>query len=304
MTLFFSRRAFNTRTDRFTLNPAALTRYVEIADPGVVVRYQHIISKSDWKAKVLAKAQTPELLVFVHGFNTDQTEMLRRQRKIEEGLRDNGYRGAVIGYDWPSDGSKHAYDKDREDAKTVAPYLVTEGISMFLNETPRMKIHVLAHSMGVYLATRGFSGVGDAPGARRWGIDQMLAVAADVDDEWMRSGAWGSLVMDLRANRLTNYYSPADKVLKLSKFINGMRPRLGRAGLPDLVAAGHHDVRCAEQYFDKVDSADRDFRYSHNWYFDDDGFYEDVALTLTGKAAHQMPTREDRANLDDPILWT
>ena len=79
---------------------------------------------------------------------------------------------------------------------------------------------------------------------------------------------------------------------------------LGRAGLPDLSATQHHDVRCAEQYFDKVDSADQDFRYSHNWYFDDDGFFEDTAKTIAGIAADQMPTRENRSHLDDPILWT
>ena len=231
MTLFFTRRAFNNRTNKFTINPATLTRYVEITGTSEKVNKTHIIDKADWKAKVIAKAETPELVIFVHGFNTDQGEMIRRQRKIEEGLRGNGYRGAVIGYDWPSDGSKHAYDKDRKDAKATAPYLVTEGIALFLNETPRMKIHVIAHSMGMYLTARGFSGVGDAPGARKWGIDQMMTVAADVDDEWMRSGAWGSLVMELRTNRLTNYYSPADRVLKLSKFINGMRPRLGPGGI-------------------------------------------------------------------------
>ena len=92
--------------------------------------------------------------------------------------------------------------------------------------------------------------------------------------------------------------------MKLSKFLNGWVPRLGRAGLPDLVASDHHDVRCTEQYLDKVDPDDQDMRYSHNWYFDDDGFYEDVARTIAGEAADQMPTRERRDHLDDPILMT
>ncbi len=304
MTLFFTRRAFSTRIDRFTVNPAQLTRYVEIAAPRVNVKGTHIIDQASWKTKVLAQASVPELVIFVHGFNTDQTEMLARQRKIEAGLRANGYRGAVIGYDWPSDGNKHAYNKDREDAKTVAKFLVFEGIAMFLNETPRMKIHVVAHSMGALLTLRGFSGMGDAPGARKWGVDQLITVAADAEAEWLRSGAWGSLVAALRSKRFTNYYSPADRVLKLSKFLNGMTPRLGRAGMPDLVANKHFDVRCAEQYFDKVDPADQKMRYSHNWYFDDAGFYEDLALTIAGEATDQMPSREIRAGFKDPLLMT
>lgn len=304
MTLFFSRRAFNETRKRFTNNPAALTRYVEISQPSITVNKGHILNQAAWKAKVLAAAEVPELVIYVHGFNTDQIDMLRRQRKIEAGLRANGYRGAVIAYDWPSDGSIHSYNSDREDAKTVASYLVTEGIALFQNETPRLKIHVIAHSMGGYLTLRGFSGVGDAPGARAWGVDQFLAVSADVDAEWMRSGAWGSLVTDVRTKRFTNYYAPTDRILKLSKFINGMRPRLGRAGLPDLVPVDHHDVRCTEQYLDKVDGDDQSRRYSHNWYFDDAGFLRDVALTIAGTAAGQMPTRETHAHLDDPILMT
>ena len=304
MTLFFSRRTFNETTKRFTNNAAALTRYVEIPETNITVNKDHIIDKDAWTSKVLAQGQTPELVIYVHGFNTDQIEMLRRQRKIEAGLRANGYQGAVIAYDWPSDGSVHSYDSDREDAKTVASFLVTEGIALFLNETPRLKIHIIAHSMGCYLTLRGFSGSGDAPGARPWGVDQFLAVSGDVDAAWMGSGVWGSLVTDLRTNRFTNYYAPTDRILKLSKFINGLKPRLGRAGLPELVPMDHQDVRCSEQYLDKVDRADQSARYSHNWYFDDPGFLEDAARTIAGEAADQMPTRETRANLDDPILMT
>lgn len=304
MTLFFSRRTFNESTKRFTNNPSALTRYVEISQTSITVNKGHIIDKDTWKAKVLAQAEAPELVIFVHGFNTDQSEMLHRQRKIEAGLRANGYRGAVIAYDWPSDGSVHSYNSDREDAKTVASFLVTEGIALFLNETPRLKIHIIAHSMGCYLTLRGFSGTGDAPGVQPWRVDQFLAVSGDVDAAWMGSGVWGSLVTDLRTKRFTNYYAPTDRVLKLSKFINGMKSRLGRAGLPDLVPIDHFDVRCAEQYLDKVDANDQSMRFSHNWYFDDAGFLEDAARTIAGEAADQMPTRETRAHLVNPILMT
>jgi len=304
MTLFFSRRTYNARTDKFTINAAKLTRYVEITSPGISVQKGHLLERATWKAKVLAKAETPDLVIYVHGYNTSQIEMLRRQRKIEDGLRANGYRGAVVGYDWPSDGELLAYSADIADAKKVAPYLVTQGIALFLNETPRMKIHVIAHSMGAYLTLRGFSGVGDAPGARKWGVDQMLTVAADADAEWMRSGAWGSLVMAHRANRITNYHSTADKVLKKARFFNGMEPRLGRQGLPDLVPTSHFDLRCTEQYRDKVHADDQNLRYSHTWYFDDDGFLKDAALTIAGKAADQMETRQARPHSNDQMLMT
>lgn len=304
MSLFFTRRTYNAQTAKFTNNAAALTRYVEITAPGDTVSKGHIIDQATWKARVLTQMQVPELLIYVHGFNTSQTDMLRRERKIEVAMRSNGFRGAVICFDWPSDGNALAYDADRNDAKEVAPYLVTEGIGLFLNETPRIKIHLIAHSMGALLTLRGFSGVGDAPGARKWDVDQALFVSGDVDSEWMRSGAWGALVMDLRANRLTNYYSTDDGVLQLSgSVVHGGRKRAGRKGMPDLIPDSFEDVRTTEQYRVKVPGPERSLLKSHNWYYDDPGFLRDVALTVAGTPAQQMPTRH-RANINDLVLLT
>lgn len=300
MALFCSRRAYNTRTSKFTNNAAQLTRYVLINNNAGGTSTGGIISRNDFCTRVKGEAQSRDILFFVHGFNTSQSEMLTRMAKLETGLRKHGYRGAVVGFDWPSDGSVHSYDADKRDAKKVAPYLVTEAIALFLNENPRYKLHVLAHSMGGLLTLRGFSGVGDAPGARKWDVDQVMFVAADAESEWMRKGAWGSLVMNRRAERFTNYYSRDDAVLKLSgSIINAGRPRLGRVGLPDLLANGHEDVNTTAQYQTKV--SPKGTRVSHTWYFDNDGFYRDVALTLAGREADNMPTRV-RPDAGDPHL--
>tara|TARA_R110002110_G_scaffold117021_42_gene289306 strand:- start:999 stop:1901 length:903 start_codon:yes stop_codon:yes gene_type:complete len=290
MTLFASRRTYNASSRKFTNNAATVTRYVQITETAGRVDKGGIISRGDWHREVLRTAASREILFFVHGFNTSQSTMLKRHRALEKGIRAHGFRGAVVGFDWPSDGNLLAYDSDRNDAKKVAPYLVTETIGLFLNENPRFRLHILAHSMGAYLTLRAFSGVGDAPGARKWGVDQALLVAADVDREWMRQGAWGSLVMDRRANRLTNYYNHNDAVLQLSgDFINGGRRRAGRRGLPDLIADDQHDVDTTTRYgaFPKKSA-----QMSHRYYFEDDGFHRDVAMTLAGKAATEMPTRQ------------
>ncbi|APE42361.1 hypothetical protein BOO69_02220 [Sulfitobacter alexandrii] len=290
MRLFATRRTYNAQTHRFTNNAAALTRYVMMNETAGPVGRGGIISREDWHREVLRAADSREILFYVHGFNTSQTTMLDRQAALERGVRRHGFRGAVVGFDWPSDGNVLAYDSDRTDAKKVAPYLVTEVIGLFLNETPRFKMHVLAHSMGAYLALRGFSGVGDAPGARKWGVDQVVFAAADIDTEWMRQGAWGSLVMARRASRLTNYYNNNDAVLQLSgDFINGGRRRAGRKGLPDLVATDQVDVDATRRY---AAFPQKGAQISHRFYFDDDTFFRDVALTVAGTAAQAMPTRQ------------
>jgi esterase/lipase superfamily enzyme len=168
MALFFSQRAYNAQTKKFTNNAATLTRFVVID-----AQTSGTVSQGDWLDLVAAQGGRDAVLVFVHGFNTRQTEMLERLGKIEAGLRTEGYRGTVVAFDWPSDGVLTAYDPDRRDAKKVAPHLVGDGILPLLGMPGQPKVHLLAHSMGAYLTLRGFSDFGDSaggPGAA-WGLD-------------------------------------------------------------------------------------------------------------------------------------
>ncbi len=305
MPLFVTRRSFNASTGRFTHNRASVTRHVAVPDatsPGG----DHIVDQATWLSLVKQGAQAGEILIFIHGFNTEQAEMLERRRKIELGLAAVGWTGLVIGFDWPSDGTVLGYLSDRGDAKHTAPYLVVDAIGPILNLRPQPKVHLLCHSMGSYLTLRGFSGVGDggAPGTVPWGVDQVAFVAADADKPWMESGAWGALVMDLRCKRLTNYYSTFDRVLSLSEGIVHGQQRAGRNGMPVAIPSRFHDVYCGAQYEAKVPPSGKTMRGSHTWYFDDPGFYADLAQTLAGADPATMPTRRPVAGSSDLALLT
>jgi hypothetical protein len=52
-----------------------------------------------------------------------------------------------------------------------------------------------------------------------------------------------------------------------------------------------------------VPEPDRTTVYSHAWWFDNPGFYKDLALTLRGSDARTMPTRR-ATNIDDLALLT
>lgn len=283
---FFSRRAFDTKTGTFTANPAVKTRYVRNETAPGGAGHGSIIDRDTWLAEVVAAAATPDILIHVHGYNIEHAEMLARHRTVAAGLKAQGFDGAVVSFDWPSDGSALRYNRDRSDAKTVAEFCVTDGIFALQQAAPNHRIHVLAHSMGAYLTLRGFSGIGG-----NWRVGQVLFVAADVDRDWMRKGAWGALVMDKHCTRLTNYFNIHDEVLNLSRgFVNGGRDRAGLSGLPASIPASHCDLYCAEQFETKV--ADKSDFNSHRWFFEDQGFYRDAALTLAGQAADAMPTRQ------------
>ncbi|MCG7520765.1 alpha/beta hydrolase [Ruegeria sp. Ofav3-42] len=307
MALFFSRRTYNASKKKFTLKPAAKTRYVNITKTSSDgrIRKGSIVKKAKWLDLVRQQGGDKEVLIYVHGFNTSQKDMLDRLAKIEAGVRSNGYTGAVIAYDWPSEGSVHAYDRDRSDAKTVAPHLVGDGMMPLLAMPSRPKVHILAHSMGAFVVLRAFSDFGDSagPGDGNWGADQVMFASADVDSTWLEKGAWGGLVLKKRSQRFTNYYSGRDKVLALAGgLIHGGRARAGHVGMPDLTEKAHWDIYCNLQYKRHVPKPKRTRVYSHRWWFDNAGFFKDLELTIAGKDAKTMPTRKKTTTKDLALL--
>jgi esterase/lipase superfamily enzyme len=87
-------------------------------------------------------------------------------RKLRVALRGQGFRGTVIGFDWPSAGQALNYLEDRKDAKATALALVDEGIATFAalqRQDCPIHVHVLAHSMGCYVVREAFDDADDRP---------------------------------------------------------------------------------------------------------------------------------------------
>lgn len=290
MALYFTRRTYNAQKHTFTNNVATLTRYIELGSDNT----GRSLERDDWLPLVQQEMQVAEVTIYIHGFNTTQPTMLERRTKVEAGLRANGYRGAVIAYDWPSDGMVFSYDADKTDAKKTARCLVSDAILPLLALTPKPRINLVAHSMGAYLTLRALSDFGDdaTPGRGAWKLNEVAFVSGDADSRWFGKGAWGSLLLAHRAKRFTNYYSQLDEVLNLPAVIgNGFQKRVGRVGMPDLLEPSHVDIYSHEQYLKDTPARSRSSIYSHGWWFDNAAFMKDLALTFAGTADADMPTR-------------
>ena len=168
---FFPAATYNAQKKKFTLKPAARTRYVHITQqsPGGKIRKGSIVKQAKWLDLVRQEGGDSAVLIYVHGFNTSQKDMLDRLGKIEGNLRANGYQGAVVAFDWPSDGSVHTYDSDRSDAKAVAPHLVGDGYCRCW-ECPRAQDSPDCAFHGCAGHTSRFLGLRDSQGqATRYG---------------------------------------------------------------------------------------------------------------------------------------
>lgn len=304
MDFIFSAR--NVASDAFGTNPGP-TRFLALPGSAAIHTPDHSITRRQWFDAVLAEARsgtnpatgrdTGDILIYVHGFNTDLATVVSRHRKIRKGLEAQGYGGAVVSFDWPCADIALNYLDDRTDAKLTAIRLVSDVIapfSRFIEQGCEINVHVLAHSMGCFVVREAFDDADDRPAvaASGWTISQVMFCGADVSAESMGANATSSSLYR-HCVRLTNYANPYDAVLSISNVKRvGVSPRAGRIGLPASAPAKAVNVDCGTYYdqhredFAGITNAD------HSWYFSDPTFLRDVFLTVKGEIdRHVFPTR-------------
>ncbi|WP_370229638.1 alpha/beta fold hydrolase [Cognatishimia sp.] len=300
MDYFFSVRG---RSGDHYSNALATPKYLKVPEGADGLHRDHEVGLKQWLSDVqeAACASPPakgNILIFVHGFNTDQWDMLERHRLIRKGLQKRGYVGTVVSFDWPSDGTALGYVSDRRDARRAADYLFKHGItrlSAMQREDCEFNIHVLAHSMGSFLVREAFDYADDdhKTAQKSWNVSQVALVAADISAKSMRGGSPKTSSLLRHATRVTNYFSPLDEILSISEVKRiGVSRRLGRVGLPSEHSEKVYDVYCGQFYKDHKDSFESGVSTSHRWYFEADRFYEDLNHTLSGKLdREEIPTR-------------
>jgi esterase/lipase superfamily enzyme len=234
------------------------------------------------------------ITLFIHGYNNKWTVEAARYQTICNSLFDGpDSMGLCIWFDWPSKGTALGYLPDRRLAEECAPdladvlqkfYNLLIGMEQTAAANPndpnsvcRAKTSIIAHSMGNYLLQRGMYLLW-----RRINqpllvslVNQLLMVAADVDNDLFKSGESiqntdGDAIANL-TYRVTALYSGLDAVLGSSAGLKHFgKRRLGRSGLDPTCPISDNiwDVDCTPLL---PDGALYDQPWSvHSIYFTDD----------------------------------
>jgi esterase/lipase superfamily enzyme len=274
------------------------------------------ISKDVWQRKVIAAADgeedkitgsTGDVLFFVHGYNNDIETVLWRTRTLQDSLAAQGWKGLVVGFDWPSDNSTLHYLEDRYDASQVAQRLVDDALQIVVDaqfpSDPKARsctinVHLIGHSTGAFVIMEAFSSAVKKGHLfrKQWRIGQVAFIGGDVSSASLSSGSDWAAPMYERILRLTNYSNKFDKVLGISNMKRlGTAPRAGRVGLPADMPAKAVNVDCSD-YFKTRNPKLSLFAgtFNHAWYIGDPTFALDLALTLEGEIDRQaIPTRRN-----------
>jgi esterase/lipase superfamily enzyme len=190
--------------------------------------------------------------LFVHGFNNSWLDAVRRYGQIARDLFfGNAGLGLCVLFTWPSDGLKVGYYPDRLDARRTADDLAAVLTLLYAEMESRQdatltsgrqrckaKTSVIAHSMGNFVVQRALQHVWTRKNRPLLMslINQLLMVAADVDNDLFSSGedvkdGDGEGLANL-TYRITALYTGLDSTLGLSAgFKHFGKRRLGRSGL-------------------------------------------------------------------------
>lgn len=303
------------RGDGYSSTMAANSNYLRVPGNANQLKTSQEVRKADWFADLVAASgasanATGDVLVYVHGFNTEPHENLHRARLIAKGLKKQGFGGVVVAFDWPSDGraAPNAYHDDRRDAIAAAQLFVADAIAPLARmggAAANVRVHIAGHSMGAYLLRQAFDYADDVHSLRSLDlrIGEMALIAADLSSNSLMAGNAKSKAMVEACARLTNYFSTADDVLGfLRKFVSKAPPRLGRIGLPDNAPSSTVDVYCSHHYMKNLAEYGHAVDRSHRWYFDSDRFYEDLAMVLAGRSAEDGFSTRGLTNLGRPYL--
>lgn len=246
-----------------------------------------------------------DIVVFIHGYNVTQSDLIKRHRSIRSGLAKAGYKGEFLSFDWPAKGNAANYLEDRSDARRVALQLVDDCITTFaalVKKGCTINLHLLAHSTGGFIIREAFDDADDRNSIAKtnWSVSQVCLVAADVASKDMADSSANSNSLYRHCVRLTNYHNPYDSILKLSNVKRiGVAPRAGRVGLPADAPTKAVGVDCGDRFRNAhpvtkpiIDTV------SHGWYFDDPVFLKDLAYTIAGDMDREViPTRTHRPHL-------
>ncbi len=164
--------------------------------------------------------ENQDILLFVHGYNTGFRESALR---FSQFAHDSGFRGTTVLFTWASRGTPVEYFYDRESA-TIA----RDGLERTLRNlatTKARKVHIMAHSMGNWVAMeslRQLQIAGDAQLGDKLG--EVILASPDIDVDVFKSQM-------RRLGRPSRPYnllvSKDDRALGVSQWLSGNQPRIG-----------------------------------------------------------------------------
>lgn len=196
-----------------------------LAGRDFAVLSQRELNESAFLEEIAARASNGgadrDILVYVHGYDIGPNEARFRTAQI---IIDSAFSGTPVLFTWDSlsRSGLAAYEADKESATVARDAL--EGLLLDLSNVDGVRhIHILAHSMGAWLAMESLRGVATAGRPNLGGkLGEVMLAAPDID-----VSVFSQQLQRVGPEHVTVFVSNTDRALKVSSRVAGDRPRLG-----------------------------------------------------------------------------
>jgi esterase/lipase superfamily enzyme len=220
-----------------------------------------------------------DVMIFVHGFNTPFEDARWRAAQI---VADSRFGGVPILFTWPSRGGLLSYASDKDSAMASRDAL--QSLLEDVAKTPGVgRIHILAHSMGGWLAMEALRQASIAGDRDLNGhLGEVMLASPDIDLD-----VFTKQMARISPAKVTVFATSNDRALSLSSWIADDRPRVGAVN-----AAKPEDKAALERLGAKVYdlSAFSDGLIDHGIYADTPDVIHAIGAQLTAPRASEANT--------------
>ena len=190
----------------------------------IVVSQERKLEPEEFRAELASHVSgrigaNRDVLVFVHGFNTPFDEARERTAQI---VADSRFGGVAVLFTWPTKHELFGYVSDKDNATASRDSL--QELLQDIAATPGVgQVHVLAHSMGGWLAMEALrqgaiAGDRDLSGH----LGEVMLASPDIDMD-----VFAAQMARLRPAKVTVFATANDRALSISSAIAQSRPRVG-----------------------------------------------------------------------------
>ena len=203
----------------------------ETAEKHVVIAECKALDSEEWIGVTRGKLEARggwSVLVFIHGYNVNFDEALRRTGQLGADLQ---FDGLLSCFSWASEGVAAGYMADLNNADLAAPRLA-EFLQTLRRDVGAETVHVIAHSMGNRVLVKALQAISVEEAHH---LKEIVMAAPDIDCAIFKAAAAG---LSGKARRYTLYGSKRDIALTVSRRIRMKYPRIGDGGRRVFVTEG------------------------------------------------------------------
>lgn len=188
-----------------------------------------------YPAKYFSKLNKDEIVIMVHGLRNNKSGAVSKFRIAQRRLRLLGYRSPVIGFTYDSNTKGAHLPKTEFKALRIGKKIAQKNgknlaqfIMDFKKTHPKTKIRLMGHSLGTQVIQSAIKWI--ALRNKKNEIESVHFFGASISNDAMSVQKEGKYFQKVVKEKITNYYSPDDEVLKETKNHKSLKVALGLSG--------------------------------------------------------------------------